>query len=107
MDNIFINNAKWVILLDTYNGFRSELFLKEEKERKNISCISKITGLCIIAYVVLQNLLSVPFMFEPLRSAYYESEIVQLVFSIALSVTSILIPFVIGGTLYAQFTKAV
>lgn len=94
-----------MIYLDTYNGFRSELFLKEEKERKNISYISKITGLCIIAYVALQNLLSVPFMFEPLRSAYYESEIMQLAFSIMLSVLSILLPFVIGGKKIKKVTR--
>lgn len=91
--------------MDTYNGFRSELFLKEEKERKNISYISKITGFCIIAYVALQNLLSLPFMFGTLNRIYNESEIFQLAFSMMLSVTSILIPFVIGGKKIKKATR--
>ncbi len=90
--------------MDTYNGFRSELFLKEEKERKNISYISKITGFCIIAYVALQNLLSVPFMFDPLNSIYNTSAIMQLAFSMILSVASILVPFIIGGKMIKKTT---
>ena len=91
--------------MDTYNGFRSELFLKEEAERKNISYISKVTGFCIIAYVALQNLLSVPFMFEPLRSVYYENPSMQLAFSMLLSVLSILLPFVVGGKMIKKNTR--
>lgn len=91
--------------MDTYNGFRSELFLKEEKERKNISYISKITGVCIIAYVALQNLLSVPFMFGTLNKIYNESEIMKLAFSMMLSVVSILIPFIIGGRKIKKATR--
>lgn len=91
--------------MDTYNGFRSELFLKEEAERKNISYISKVTGFCIIAYVALQNLLSVPFMFEPLRSVYYENPSMQLAFSMLLSVLSILLPFIVGGKMIKKNTR--
>ncbi len=91
--------------MDTYNGFRSELFLKEEKERKNISYVSKITGLCIIAYVVLQNLLSIPFMFNPLNKIYNENPTMQLAFSMMLSVLSILLPFAVGGKMIKSKTR--
>ncbi len=90
--------------MDTYNGFRSELFLKEEKERKNISYVGKTAALCIIAYVALQNLLSIPFMFEPLNSIYNGSGTMQSAFSMFLSVFSMLVPFAIGGKMIRKKT---
>lgn len=93
--------------LDSYNGFRSELFLKEESERKNIKTIGLTAGICIIAYVVLNNIVSVPFMFEPLNSIYRESSTMQLVVSIIFSIICMLIPFAIGAKVIKRRTKLV
>lgn len=91
--------------LDSYNGFRSELFLKEEKERKNIKFVGTVSGLCVISYVILQNIASIPFMFEPLYSIYYSSPTMQCVASMIFSVVSMLIPFAIGARVIKRTTK--
>lgn len=91
--------------MDSYNGFRSELFLKEEKERKNIRYVGIVSGLCIIAYIVLQNIASIPFMFDPLYSVYYGSPTMQCAVSIIFSVICMLIPFAIGAKMIKRKTK--
>lgn len=91
--------------MDSYNGFRSELFLQEEKERKNIKIIGIVSGLCIISYVILQNIASIPFMFEPLYSIYSSSPTMQCVVSMLFSVISMLIPFAVGAKIIKKTTK--
>lgn len=92
-------------VLDSYNGFRSELLMKEEKERSNIKCIGATAGICIIAYVILNNIVSIPFMFEPLYSIYHGSPAMQCVVSIVFSVLCMLIPFAIGAKVIEKKTK--
>lgn len=91
--------------LDSYNGFRSELFLIEEKERKNIKFVGIVSGLCIISYVILQNIASIPFMLEPLYSIYQNSPTMQCVVSMIFSVICMLIPFAIGARIIKKTTK--
>lgn len=91
--------------LDSYNGFRSELFLKEEKERKNIRYVGIASGFCVIAYVVLQNIASIPFMFEPLYSIYYSDPTMQCVVSMIFSLLCMLIPFAAGAKFIKKKTK--
>ncbi|MBQ4627023.1 MAG: CPBP family intramembrane metalloprotease [Clostridia bacterium] len=95
------------MFLETYNGFRSELFLKEEKERKNIKFVGIVSGICIIAYIILQNIASIPFMFEPLYSIYHDSPAMQCTASILFSVFCMLPPFAVGARLIRKRTKLV
>lgn len=56
-----------------------------------------MAGLCVIAYVVLQNLLTLPLVFEPLSSIYNSSPVFQDAVTILLSVFGLMLPFAIGG----------
>ncbi len=85
--------------------FSQERFLKEEKDRKQIKVIGRTAGVCVIAYVLLQNLLTVPMLFEPIRSAYFENAVFQDCVSILLSVFGLLLPFVLGGFYLRKKTR--
>lgn len=85
--------------------FSRERFLKEEKDRKQIKIIGRTAGICVVAYVLLQNLLTVPLLFEPLRSIYYGSTVFQDSIYILLSVFGLLLPFVLGGFYLRKKTR--
>ena len=77
--------------------FSPERYLRDERDRKQIKVIGRVAGLCVIAYVVLQNLLTLPLVFEPLSSIYNSSPVFQDAVTILLSVFGLMLPFAIGG----------
>lgn len=77
--------------------FSAERYMREERDRKRIKLIGRVAGLCVIAYVVLQNLLTLPIAFEPVRSWYFGSAVVQDIVTILLSVFGLMLPFAVGG----------
>ncbi len=83
----------------------TEIFLKKIEERKEIRYIGKIAGLSIIAYVLIQNIVSIPIFLSPLGSLYESDPDFQSVVNIFFSIFSILIPFGIGGYFIKKRTQ--
>ena len=77
---------------------QNQLFLKARGERKAIRTIGSVAGLCVIGYVVLQNLIALPIGFIPaLSNLYKNSDEFFYLYIILSSVFTMMIPFVIGG----------
>lgn len=91
--------------MNDFNTLSSEYRLREEKEKKEIKYIGRVAGMCIIFYVIIQNLLSLFLLSGTLRQAYYSDPDFQSVVSVIFSVSSILIPFGIGGYFIGKRTK--
>lgn len=79
--------------------------MQEENERKNIKYISIVAGLCVIGYVLIQNLLSIILMLSPIYELYLKDAAIFSVVSIVFSVCGLLIPFGIGGYFIGKKTK--
>ena len=86
-----------MILLNEFYLSPSERYLQEEKEKNGIRYIGKIAGRCIIGYVLVQNILSILFFSGPLGRLYDIDPDFQSVATIFFSLSSILIPFGVGG----------
>ena len=86
-----------MISLNEYYGTPSELYLREQNEKKNIKFIGKIAGLSIIGYVIIQNILSILLFSGPLGTLYETDPDFQSVAVIFFSIAGILVPFAIGG----------
>ena len=79
-------------------GNSSETFLKIRGEKKAIRLIGSVSGICVIAYVLIQNAVSIPVAFFPgLAKLFKESDEFFYLFTIIASVAGILIPFIAGG----------
>lgn len=87
-----------------YYDSPSSLYLKEENERKGIKQISIVAGLCCIAYVVIQNALSIMLYLSPLGEIYDSDPTMQSVVSILFSIFGLLLPFAVGGFLMSRKT---
>lgn len=86
--------------------FSHEQYLRDERDRKNIKVIGRTAGACVIAYVLLQNLLTLPLAIsKELNELYFSSSVLQDSVSILLSVFGLLLPFVIGGVYLKKKTK--
>ncbi len=83
--------------MNEFYGTPSELYLREQDEKKGIKYIGKIAGLCIIGYVLIQNILSVLLFMGPLGAVYETDPDFQSVAAIFFSLAGILLPFGIGG----------
>lgn len=86
-----------MIYLYTYNNTDPERYLREQNEKKNIRLIGNVAGLCVIGYVLIQNIISTIIFMTPLGDLYMNDATVQSVITIFFSVLSLLIPFGIGG----------
>lgn len=69
------------------------------KERKKLKFLGTISGICIIMYVLLQNVLSFPISFEPFLSMYFRSPEFRCIVNIVFSLIGLLGPFVLGAFL--------
>ena len=69
------------------------------KERKNIRLFGSVAGGCILLYVLIQNVLSVPIALEPFRSAYFISAEFRCIVNIVFSIVGLLGPFALGAFL--------
>lgn len=99
--NNFIKNGDF--LYDFYDS-PSNLYLKEENERSAIKRVSITAGLCCIAYVLIQNILSVLLVLSPVYNIYSADTAMQCVVSIIFSVFGLLLPFAVGGMLLGRKT---
>lgn len=84
----------------------AQLYVAREDEKKMLRTIGRTAGLCVIAYVAIQNILPV-FLFIPsLGEAYRSNGAFTYLYTIFASVLSILVPFAIGGSYLRKKTGA-
>ncbi len=87
-------------------SYTNELYQKEESEKKGIKQIGKVAGLCIIAYVALENFLPLPIALSRNLSALYkESDEFFYLVACFLSVISVFCVFLIGGLYLKKQTR--
>ena len=83
--------------LYVYGNRDYDFYIREENEKKNIKLLGKASGLSVIGYVLVQNILSVLIFMTPLGNLYMTDATVQSIVTIFYSVLSLLIPFGIAG----------
>lgn len=86
-----------VMNLYGYDNPQYDLYIRQQNEKKNIRLLSNAAGLCVMGYVLIQNIISVIILLTPLGELYNTSPSVQSVITIFYSVLSLLIPFGIAG----------
>ncbi len=73
-------------------------YLEQVKEKNSIKTIGVVSGICVVAAVMVQNILSLPVFFkETLNDLYLNDELFGNALNIFLSVIGLLLPFLIGG----------
>lgn len=75
----------------------NSLYARRESEKENIKRIGKAAGLSVIAYVLIQNILSLIIYSSPIGSIYENDPAMQSVVIIFLSVLGLLVPFAVCG----------
>ncbi|MBQ2903694.1 MAG: CPBP family intramembrane metalloprotease [Clostridia bacterium] len=82
-----------------YNFYDAEnsVYIKKEKEKKQIKRIGIAAGASVIGYVLIQNILSMLIYLSPIGEIYETDPAMQSVVSIFLSVFGIALPFGIAG----------
>ncbi len=81
-----------------YTDYNQEKMLKSRGEKKSIKITGSVSGICVIAYVLLQNAVALPILFFPaLADLFKNSNEFYYLFTIAASVIGLFVPFVIGG----------
>ena len=70
---------------------------RRKQERTELRQIGRVAGCCIVGYVLLETLCSIPVALEPLRSLYFGNATFQAAFNMVLSVIGVFVPFLIGG----------
>lgn len=83
--------------LYSYGNDQYDIIIRRENEKKNIRLISNVSGLCVIGYVLIQNIISVFILMTPLGELYNSNPTVQSVITIFYSLLSLLIPFGAAG----------
>lgn len=84
------------ILYNFYDPDNS-LYVRRENEKYEIKRVGKAAGLIIIAYVLIQNLISILIYLSPIGVIYEKDPAMQSVIAIFLSVLGLLLPFAAGG----------
>ncbi len=95
-----------MILLNEFYSAPQEFYLREQNEKRGIKYIGRIAGLCIIGYVIIQNILSILLFMGPLGAVYESDPDFQSVAAIFFSIAGILLPFGIGGHFIKKRTGA-
>lgn len=91
-----------------YNFYDADnsIYVRQENEKSSIKRISRAAGLCVIAYVLLQNLIAILVYLSPIGPIYDKDPGMQSVVSIFLSVLGMLVPFLAGGYFISKGTSA-
>lgn len=94
-------------MIKLYNFYDAEnsIYVRQEKEKTAIKKIGRIAGLCVIAYVLIQNLISIFVYLSPIGEIYEKDLGMQSVVTIFLSVLGMLVPFAAGGYFISKSTK--
>ena len=80
-----------------YELYVRQMQAQRKKEKKMLRSVGLMAGGCIIAYVLLQNVIALPYMFDPLNSLYTFSTEFMMVTNIIFSIVGLWLPFVVGG----------
>ncbi len=82
-----------------YEAYVRQLQEQEQRkaEKKRLQTIGLTAGGCIIGYVLLQNIITIPYMFDPMNSMYVFSKEFMIVSNIIFSIVGLWVPFLIGG----------
>ncbi len=91
--------------MNEYYQYTSEIYLQERKEKKEIRFLGTVAGLCVIGYVIIQNLLSEMLYSTPLAQYYETDPTFSSVVTIFFSLFGMLIPFGLGGYFIGRRTK--
>ncbi len=75
----------------------NSLYVRRENEKYEIKRVGKAAGLIIIAYVLIQNFISILIYLSPIGEIYEKDPAMQSVVAIFLSVLGLLLPFAAGG----------
>lgn len=95
-----------MISLNDFYQSSADIYLQERKEKKEIRFLGTVAGLCVIGYVIIQNLLS-DFLYATPLAKYYETDpAFSSVVTIFFSILGMLIPFGIGGYFIGRRTRA-
>ncbi|MGN0546752.1 MAG: lysostaphin resistance A-like protein [Acutalibacteraceae bacterium] len=79
-------------------------YLQEQSERRGVKYVGIVSGICVISYVIIQNVMSLIVAMTPLRELYFSDPTMQSVVTIFMSIFSLLVPFGIGGMLINRKT---
>ncbi len=90
--------------MNDFYDYPSGRYLKEESEKKAIKYISRVAGLCCVAYVVVQTIMSALLLITPIGKIYDADPTMQSVVNIFSSICCLLIPFALGGILIGRQT---
>lgn len=83
------------------------IFARRNFEKAQIKTIGKTAGLCIIGYVVIQNIIALPVFFsKTLNELYDANDVFTYAFSIILTVFGLLLPFWLGGLSLKKKTRS-
>lgn len=81
-----------------YNAAPPETFWQAKREKHDIRTIGSAAGICVIAYVILQNVISIPILFSTnLNNLYNTSDVFLYAYTIISSILGLMLPFFIGG----------
>lgn len=92
--------------MNEYYQSPSVRYLQGEKEKKDIKFISIIAGCCVIAYVLIQNLLAMVLFATPIGDIYQSDPTMESVVNIFFSLIGLLVPFAVGGIIISRRTGA-
>ncbi len=83
------------MVMNLYNfyGEQAERQLRKQKENESIRTVGIAAGLAIIAYVLIQNILSTLLFLTPLGELYFNNSTVQSIVTIFFTLFGIVIPF--------------
>lgn len=93
-----------MINLNEYYQPPESRYLQEQSERRGVKYVGIVSGICVISYVIIQNLMSLIVAMTPLRELYFSDPTMQSVVTIFMSIFSLLVPFGIGGMLISRKT---
>lgn len=93
-----------MINLNEYYQPSESRYLQEQNERRGIKYVGIISGICVISYVIIQNVMSLIVAMTPLGELYFNDPTMQSVVTIFMSIFSLLVPFGIGGMLISRKT---
>lgn len=66
-------------------------------QKREIKKIGSAVGVCILGYIVLENIITLPVLFGQFNALYQTNGVFQAALNIILSVFGLLLPFAIGG----------
>lgn len=80
-----------------YYDVENSMYIRKSREKKEIKRIGVAAGISVIAYVIIQNIISLIIMLSPLGAIYNSDAAFGSALSVFISVLGILVPFGFAG----------